>query len=454
MAEPSPGSVFFGFLHRDTMSASFVHSKDQLERYDLTHNQVLHSWGGLRGGIDALQEARNSVVQQFLDTPECDWLFFVDDDMGFRPDTLDRLLDAADPEERPVVGALCFAYREYMTDGYGGYRRYPLPTIFEYQQHPDGNARFTGLRHYPANQLIPVHATGAACILIHRSVLERIRDEWGPVWFDRILGPDGRQGEDVSFCTRVAALDVPMFVHTGIRTTHHKELWLSETDFWASFVAPPATERVTVLVPTIAERTHTLRTLAESLVASTGLADLVFIVDDEDHAAVAKEFGRTIIKPGTFAQKLNYAYPQVETPWLFVTGDDVRFHPQWLDHCQHVARLYGAKVVGTNDLANPRVTDGDHATHMLISTDYVAEVGASWDGPGTIAHEGYGHWFVDDEIVTVAKQRGVFQSAMGAVVEHLHPIVGKAEHDAVYEKGIATAEQDQELWLGRLAEHG
>lgn len=446
--------MFFGFLHRDNMSASFVHSKDQLERHDLMNSQVLHSWGGLRGGIDALQEARNSVVRQFLETPECDWLFFVDDDMGFRPDTLDRLLGSADPETAPMVGALCFAYREYGTDGFGGYRRYPLPTIFEYQKHPDGQSRFTGLRHYPVNQLIPVHATGAACVLIHRSILEGIEEEWGPVWFDRVHGPDGRQGEDISFCTRVAALGFPMHVHTGIRTTHHKNLWLSDVDFWASFVAPPATEPTVVLVPTIKERTHTLRALAETLRASTGLADLWFVVDDDDHAAIAKEYGNVIVEPGTFAHKLNAAYPQIpDVPWLFVTGDDVRFHPQWLDHCQHVARLYGAKVIGTNDLANPRVTEGDHATHMLISTSYIDEEGASWDGPGTVAHEGYGHWYVDDEIVAVAKQRDVWQAALGAIVEHMHPFAGKAENDAVYEKGLESVKADERLWLERQAEY-
>ena len=76
-------------------------------------------------------------------------------------------------------------------------------------------------------------------------------------------------------------------------------------------------------------------------------------------------------------------------------------------------------------------------------------MGASWDGPGVVAHEGYRHWFVDDEIVTAAKQRGGWQASLGSVVEHLHPLFGKGEQDEVYELGQAHAEQDREVFTAR-----
>jgi hypothetical protein len=114
-----------------------------------------------------------------------------------------------------------------------------------------------------------------------------------------------------------------------------------------------------------------------------------------------------------------------DAPWIFITGDDVRFHPGWLDHAQHIAALTGAHVVGTNDWGNPRVMAGEHGTHLLIRRSYIEEQGASWDGPGVVCHEGYRHNYVDDEIVTVAKQRGVWVSAPGSVVEHFHPMLGQ-----------------------------
>jgi hypothetical protein len=110
-------------------------------------------------------------------------------------------------------------------------------------------------------------------------------------------------------------------------------------------------------------------------------------------------------------------------------------------------------VVGTNDLGNPRVTSGEHATHLLIRRSYVDEHGASWDGPKTVCHEGYRHWYVDDEIVTAAKQRGTWAMALGSVVEHLHPMWGKGEPDEVYLAGQASAKADAELFQARCRQN-
>jgi hypothetical protein len=64
-------------------------------------------------------------------------------------------------------------------------------------------------------------------VLIHRSVFEKIRDGYGPNWFDRVVIPKGPKGatkfgEDMSFCIRAKACGFPIYVHTGVKTTHDK----------------------------------------------------------------------------------------------------------------------------------------------------------------------------------------------------------------------------------------
>jgi hypothetical protein len=98
--------------------------------------------------------------------------------------------------------------------------------------------------------------------------------------------------------------------------------------------------------------------------------------------------------------------------------------------------------------------NGEHATHMLVARDYVTEQGASWDGPGIVCHEGYQHWFVDDELVTVAKQRNTFAPALASIVEHLHPAWGKADTDTTYELGQKSAGVDQVTFKRRMARYG
>lgn len=204
------------------------------------------------------------------------------------------------------------------------------------------------------------------------------------------------------------------------------------------------TAQVAILVPVVKRPQHA-EPFMSSLRRSTP-ADrwaVYPICDRGDAAAVdawTEHAGAVLLgdfpaEPGTFAEKVNFGYRSTSEPWLFLVGSDVDFRPGWLTMALAVAEQAGANVVGTNDRGNSAVMAGEHATHMLIRRSYVDRVGASWDGPGVVCHEGYRHCYVDNEIVAVAKQRHTWASARHSVVEHLHPAFGKAETDDVYELG-------------------
>ena len=114
--------------------------------------------------------------------------------------------------------------------------------------------------------------------------------------------------------------------------------------------------------------------------------------DDTETAQAWRDAGAEVLTwpgppPGTFAQKVNLGYRATGEPWLLLAGDDVKFHPGWLDQAQHAARD-GADVVGTNDLHNPRVTAGEHSPHPMVRRAYIDEQGASWDGPEIVCPRG------------------------------------------------------------------
>lgn len=446
-------SVAIGMVYENEMPTSFVHSWTNLLFFDVANWGLLSTGPGLlsvRAGTDGLVAARNTVVENFLAT-DGEWLLWIDSDMGFSPDTVYRLFASADKTDRPIVGGLCFASREYADDGMGGYLTRPAPTIFQLDD-STGRVLPAAGKIYPVSSLVKVAATGSAFIIIHRSVFEAI----GSGWYDRIQVETGVMGEDVSFCVRARAHDFPIHVYTGARTSHFKPQWVQESDYWRAVVAPPAVDETAVIVPVLG-RPASAEPFMATLRASTGLATVYAVADDNDPEtaeAWAAAGAEVIVGDAvTFAKKVNLAFGKTRQPWVFLTGDDVRFRAGWLDHAQHIAKTFDGLVVGTNDLGNPRVLTGDHATHLLIARDYVDEVGASWDGPGVVCHEGYRHWFVDDEIVTAAKQRGVWQMALGSIVEHLHPRWGKAEGDDVYRLGESASKADEDLYAARLAAH-
>lgn len=449
-----PGRACVAYVHPNEVSASFHACLNGMIMWDASHHQrLIHDTGQLaiRCGTDGLVQAREQGVDLFLKS-DTEWLLWVDSDMGWAPDSLDGLLAVADPKDRPVVGGLCFAAKETGGDGMGGHRSVPKPTIYIAE---DGKYRTADW--YPVNRLVRCDATGSAFVVIHRTVLERVGRKFG-CWYQRTLTDDGRLlGEDISFCDRLRQLDIPLYVHTGIRTTHHKDWWVAEDDFWRTYLPPPATERCAVIVPVL-QRPQNAAPFMRSLRASTGLAAVYAVADPDDtvtQQAWLDEGANVLISTrGTrFAQKANHGYQATTEPWLLLVGDDVRFHPGWLDHALHTAEWDQADLVATNDLGNARVTAGRHATHPLIRRSYVDTRGASWDGPGVIACEEYAHNFVDDEWTAVAQQRGVFAAALGARVEHLHPFWGKAVDDLVYQKGKRQFDRDRRIFERRLREH-
>jgi hypothetical protein len=182
-------------------------------------------------------------------------------------------------------------------------------------------------------------------------------------------------------------------------------------------------------------RPHTVAPLVESIVATTPDPHIIFgcTVGDVEVIKEVEGFDHFEVggpMPGDYARKINMGYQLTDEPLLFTGACDIRFLPGWFEAA--TARLDGTVgVVGTNDLGSRRVMAGDHATHSLVTRDYVDRFGTI-DEPGVVLHEGYHHEFVDDEFVQTAMHRGMWAFAEDSHVEHLHPNWNKAPSDRMY----------------------
>lgn len=217
-----------GYIHPGQVSSYFCTSMLTTMLWDFEQS-------GARGGrriANVYQEwssanvsaSRNIVTQRFLDRPDDgDWLLWIDSDMEWTPTDVDMLLDAADPVERPVVGGLCFGMTP---DGL-------FPTLYQFAE-IDGQLTTFRVPEYRRDALVQCAATGAAFLLIHRSVLQRMKDHGFNAafpFFQEVQAGDKPVGEDVAFCLRLGALGVKVFVHTGVRIGHHKSQVLVESMF-------------------------------------------------------------------------------------------------------------------------------------------------------------------------------------------------------------------------------
>jgi hypothetical protein len=175
-------------------------------------------------GSGLLSKQRNRVVKQFLET-KSDWLLLLDSDEQLTLDAFDKLIETAHDKDRPVVAGLVFA-------GFGVEGAlYPKPVPAIFQDAPEG---FLPLFKYDKNSVFEIDAAGTGCLLVHRSVLEKMRDNadshQGTDWCWFFDGPINGEwiGEDLLFSRRIRSLGFPIHVNTGAVLPHQKSYWIDE----------------------------------------------------------------------------------------------------------------------------------------------------------------------------------------------------------------------------------
>jgi Glycosyl transferase family 2 len=226
MRDPNE-KVVLAYLHPGLVRGEFMESVVDLLIYDTAmHRRIVNGGGRLATQAGAnLAGPRNGLVEKFLEYGQADWLWMVDSDMTFGPDTLERLLEFADPETAPVVGGLCFGF-----DDKGEIQ----PTLYGLVGDPS-HPQVIRYHEWPPDSMWQVAATGAACLLIHKSALEQMRDFVHPSrngktgfsdaypWFQELDHDGSPVGEDIAFCWRAGVLGIPIYVNTAVQLGHMKD---------------------------------------------------------------------------------------------------------------------------------------------------------------------------------------------------------------------------------------
>lgn len=222
---PRHPTVELAYIHPGDVSAAFMSSVLRCRDYEMVRTGVLFGVRERRARSGSIAKARNEMTTVFL-SGEAEYLWMVDADMGFARTALQQALAIIDPIERPIIGGLCFAHRaegfdEETNAEFFGH----IPTISLWKRDDEGNIlAFNTVADYPRNAVSKVDTTGAAFLLIHRSVLERMQVEYGNNWWTQIRHPerDDTFGEDTSFFIRAADLGIPLHIDTRIKTSHDK----------------------------------------------------------------------------------------------------------------------------------------------------------------------------------------------------------------------------------------
>jgi hypothetical protein len=165
----------------------------------------------------------NKVVRDFLLTDD-QWLWSCHNDICFVPDTLPRLLSW----DKPLISALVFMRAglplPHIWRGYNDQKIYAMrvrDTAAWFGTHPE--AMIWGpqvMKTRPEDALVEIDFTSTSCTLIHRKVLEAIREKYGEdQWF--LMDNDYTGGgEDRRFFERAREVGFPAFVDRSCVVGH------------------------------------------------------------------------------------------------------------------------------------------------------------------------------------------------------------------------------------------
>lgn len=183
---------------------------------DMLHTEFFKSFIGMRRPSDArvvvsqsslIYDARNNMARQAV-KGGFDRVLWLDSDMSFEPDLMERLSARMD-EGRDFVSALYFT------------RKAPVrPVLYKecgYFEDDDGAVRPVAdwYDDYPKDSIFEVAAVGFGAVMMTTDCIKKVADKFG-LPFAPMLG----FGEDLSFCGRAQQCDVKMWVDSTIKCGH------------------------------------------------------------------------------------------------------------------------------------------------------------------------------------------------------------------------------------------
>ena len=184
----------------------------------------------LRSQGNQIARQRDRVINHWYEGNKSDWLLWVDSDVIISPDTFKLLWDNRDAEERPIISGVYFT-----TDHPEEPLMEPQPTLFWFV-HKEQEVGIMRVHPLPKDKLIKVGAAGMGFVLMHRSVVDRIRAVLPNVpLFSDIGHGKNFMGEDIYFFSLCDKVDIPVYAHTGATAPHMKRFSF-DVHFYNAFV--------------------------------------------------------------------------------------------------------------------------------------------------------------------------------------------------------------------------
>lgn len=192
----------------DTLPARFAHSLVMLRK--VGECAVTFEIGSL------IYTSRNNIAKRAIEMG-ADFVLWLDSDMVFEPDLLERLMAHMDNKEVSMVTGVY-------------YRRVApfSPTLFDRLDYHDGATAWTEFKEIP-DKLFTVGGCGFGCVLMRVEVLFDVAGR-----YQSCFAPLGNTGEDLAFCWRARQCGHQIYCDPTIQCGHEGRTVITK-EFYESY---------------------------------------------------------------------------------------------------------------------------------------------------------------------------------------------------------------------------
>lgn len=145
-------------------------------------------------------------------------MFWVDSDININLEIFKKICSIANKKTHPIVSGVYFISKES-----DGSLPVVMPCIFD-----DIDTYLIKYHHpLPHDQVIKVDSAGMGLVIMHRSVIKKLKEKYGKKSFlfaENNLSEDEFIGEDISFFRKCKELKIPVYCHTGAIAKHIKRV--------------------------------------------------------------------------------------------------------------------------------------------------------------------------------------------------------------------------------------
>ena len=177
----------------------------------------------IRSQGNQIARQRQKVIEFWYQENKSDWLLWLDSDIVASPEKFLKLWEKKDAVSKPLLTGVYFTSSNPEEP-----LMVPTPTVYQFIEDPE-RVVIKPIHPLPENAFIKVGAAGMGFVLMHRSVVDKIKEVMpdAPMFADGGLGNDFI-GVDIWFFALCDKVGVPVWCDTSATVPHMKRFSFDE----------------------------------------------------------------------------------------------------------------------------------------------------------------------------------------------------------------------------------